>query len=172
MRKYVKPTLYALGVVTILGTGAALAATHTFTADVKFSAPLMLTEKKAPNFGILKANTPAVYNLSTTGVVTTSGFGSIISSVGAQSGQLTISGSTTQTIDISALNYQEHKGVSPSDAVCAYNGGAPVANCAISGGVAPGAGKTLLVGLTIETDGAQADASTASPSFDVNVVYN
>lgn len=173
MKTYFRTVMLALSTATIVGAGAAFAATSTFTTTAKFASPLTLTQVKAPNFGVLKADTMATYVLSTAGAVTTSGLGSVVSSVGAQNGQLSIAGSSTQTIDISAGNYIDDQGVHPSNAVCAYNGGAPVANCAISGGAAPSSGgKNLLVGLTIDTDGTQADASTASPSFDVTVVYN
>lgn len=172
MKKYIKTAVVTTGLIVALAEGMAFAATSTFTTTVTFAAPLALTQVKSPNFGVVRADTTATYSLSTTGVVTTSGLGSVVSSAGAQSGQLTIAGSSLQTIDIAAGNYKDDQGVTPSNAVCAYNGGAPVAGCVISGAPAPGAGKTLLVGLNITADGTQADNSTASPTFDVNVVYH
>lgn len=167
-----KIAVSSLGAVAILASGIALAATQNFTASVRFAAPLVLTKVADPNFGTLKAGSAASYSLSTAGVVTTSGLGEVISTTGTQSGQLTIAGSSLQTIDISAGNYTANNAVTPSNARCAYNGGGAVAGCSISNAVAPGAGKTLLIGLDIAADGSQADGSTASPTFDVVVVYH
>jgi hypothetical protein len=38
--------------------------------------------------------------------------------------------------------------------------------------VAPGAGKTLLLGVTVAADGTQAAGTTAAPTFTVQVVNN
>ena len=84
---------------------------------------------------------------------------------------MTIAGSATQTIDINVNNYVADKGVTPSAATCAYDGGGS-APCSLASLAAPGSGKPLLVGITVAVDGTQTTGATAAPSFDVVVNYH
>lgn len=173
MKKGLKLGVAALGLVATLGAGTAVAATHTFTATVNFATPLTLTEVAAPNFGVLQAALADTYTLDTNGVVTPQGAGVVVSTVGAQAGNLDVAGSAAQLVDISAGNYVADLGVTPANATCTYGGAAQdAADCSFTAAAAPGAGTTLLVGLDAVVDGTQVDGDTALPTFDVNVVYN
>jgi hypothetical protein len=138
-------------------------------ASIGFDQALALTKNADINFGTVTALNASTYRMSTTGVL------SIVSGTGLKlygttsAANITIAGSATDGITISVSGYTANNGVTPSNATCAYNGGA-AGSCAISG-VAPGAGKTLLVGVDVAADGTQAAGTTAAPSFTVNVAY-
>ncbi|MGE3623110.1 MAG: DUF4402 domain-containing protein [Bdellovibrionales bacterium] len=149
---------------------AAYAATQTVTANIKFDTPLTITKNSDINFGYVKAATAGKYVVNTAGTVTASNGGVSLGGT-TQAGSLTISGSPTQAIDISAGNYVANNGVTPSAATCAYNGG-PASACLLNSQPAPGAGKTLLLGVTAAVNGTQAAGTSAAPSFDVVVNYH
>ena len=152
-----------------LSAGAVHATTQSISANVSFDTTLKIINVTGIDFGIVEANQSGTYTISPEGVVTATNDGVIIGST-SQAGSLTITGSTTQTIDISTGNYVSNNGVTPSDATCMYDGGAATA-CTLSSQASPGAGKPLLLGVTVDVDGQQTASTTATPSFDVVVNY-
>ena len=88
-----------------------------------------------------------------------------------QGGGLVIAGSTTQAIDISVNNYVASSGVTPSNATCQYNNGV-AAPCALNSQLAPGKGKPLSIGVTVNVDGSQKTGDRAAPTFDVVINYH
>lgn len=149
----------------------AQAATQSVTANVTFDAALTLTKVSDINFGIVKASTAGTYVISTAGVVTPSGGGVVVGGTPA-AGNITIAGSTTQTVAISTGSYVANAGVTPSAATCAYNGGASTAcDTPLTAQTAPGAGKTLKLGVTAVSNGTSAAGTTAAPTFTVTVIY-
>lgn len=162
----------ALFIGGTLLSGAAHAVTpvtETVIANLAFDSPLTITKISDINFGLLKAATAATYTIDTVGTVTTSG-GMMLGGA-PQAGNLTIAGSSTQVVNISVGNPQASNGVSLSAETCSY-GGSAAAACNLTNQAAPGAGKTLLLGVTATADGSQVAGSTATPSFDVTVSYN
>lgn len=148
----------------------AMGATSTITATMRFETALTLATLSSADFGILSAQQSGTYTLSPTGTVTASNDGIWLG--GAPSpASLTIAGSSTQGISISAGNYVAANGVTPSNATCAYDGGA-AAPCSLSNLAAPAGGKPLSVGVTVVVDGSQAIGATAAPTFDIIVSYN
>ena len=170
MRKTWKLGLAAV-TTSILVSSAAFAATQNFSAEVAFATPLTLTKVSDMDFGVVKASTAAIYTLSTAGVVTANATGEVIGGT-PNAGELDIAGSISQQIDITTDGLIADNGVTPTLPQCSYDGGAESACDALSAQAAPGLGKPLLVGVTITADGTQADGTTASPTFNVNVVYN
>jgi hypothetical protein len=149
--------------------GQAMAATQSVTANIAFDTPLAITKNSDIQFGTVKAGAAATYTISTAGTITAAGSGVWLLGTPAP-GSLTISGSNTQTIDISVGSYSANGGVTPANATCSYNGGA-AGTCAITGAMAPGVGKTLLLGVDAVVDGTQAAGATAAPTFVVTVIY-
>ncbi|MES2906891.1 MAG: DUF4402 domain-containing protein [Pseudomonadota bacterium] len=162
--------LAVCGLVVGLFTSAAFAVTQSVTANIAFDTALTLTKNADINFGRVKAATADTYTINTAGTVTAAGSGQYLGGTTA-AGNITIAGSTTQTINVSVGNYTANGGVTPQSATCAYNGGGAAA-CSLTGVAAPGAGKTLLLGVQAVVDGSQAAGTTAAPTFDVTVVYN
>ncbi|MFA6280525.1 MAG: hypothetical protein WC612_07020 [Bdellovibrionales bacterium] len=147
-----------------------LAATQTMSAHIAFDTVLSITNTSGIDFGSVKANQAGTYTVSSTGVVTATNSGVVLGGA-SKGGSLTIAGSTTQTIDITANNYVSNNGVTPSGVTCAYNGGA-AAPCNLTSQAAPAAGKILLIGITVDVDGNQTVNTTASPTFDIVVTYH
>ena len=119
----------------------AVGATSTITASMSFETLLSLTNLSGANLGYLMAEQAGTYTLSPAGGVTASGGGTWLGGL-AQPASLTVVGSTTQGISISATNYISANGVTPSNATCSYDGGAAAA-CSLNGLAAPGTGKSL-----------------------------
>jgi hypothetical protein len=164
-----KANFLALGTAALLGAFQAWAATQSVTANIAFDAPLTLNKGVDINFGTVTANNASTYRISPAGALTTiSGSGSYITGA-TSAGSITIAGSTTDGITISAGGYIANNGVTPSNAQCSYNGGAAAA-CAMTG-AAPGAGTPLLVGVDVATDGTQAAGTSAAPTFTISVAY-
>ena len=160
----------ALVLTAIAFAAPAYAVTQSVTANIAFDNAITLTKNNDINFGLVKALTADTYTITTAGVVSAAGSGAAIGGT-PQAGSITIAGSSSQTVNISVSGYTANNGVTPQNATCAYNGGA-AGSCTISGAAAPGAGKTLLVGVQAVVSGAQAAGTTAAPTFNVNVVYN
>jgi len=153
----------------LLSLGAAYAATSPVTATIAFDTPISLTKNADISFGAVKAGVASTYTISTAGSVSATGGGQWL--YGAKTaGNVAIAGSTFQTVNISVGGYSGNGGVTPSNAKCAYNGGGE-GSCTINGAAAPGAGKTLLIGVDAAADGTQIAGDTATPSFTVTVVY-
>jgi len=150
--------------------GPSWGASQTIAAAMRFETALSLTNVTDVNLGTLVAGTAGTYTISPAGTVTATHSGVFLGGA-TQAGGMTIAGSTTQTIDVSATNYTAHNGVTPSNATCAYDGGA-ASPCSLAGLSAPGAGKSLKVGVTVAVDGTQAINTAAAPTFDIVVNYN
>ena len=146
------------------------AATQTMTANIGFDTSLTITKGNDINLGSVKATQAGTYVIAPNGGVTASN-GGVYLGGGTQAGSLTIAGSSTQTVDISANNYVANAGVTPSAATCAYNTGAAVP-CSLASQTAPGVGKPLLIGVTVAVDGTQNVGTSAAPSFDIVVNYH
>ena len=147
-----------------------MAATQSVTANISFDTPLTLTKVSDVRFGTVSAGVASTYTITTAGAVTATGSGQYLYGTKA-AGNITIAGSTTGTLNISVGGYTANNGVTPANATCAYNGGA-AGSCTIPTAVAPGTGKTLLIGVDAQVSGTQAAGSSATPSFTVTVVYN
>lgn len=167
----IKKLAIAVAVAGTLASGAALAATQSVTANIDFDTALALTKNQDIEFGIVKAAQSGTYTISTAGVVTPTSGGEVIGGT-PQAADITIEGSATQTIDITANNYAAENGVTPSAATCSYDGGAEAACTTFSNQAAPDTGTTLLVGVQVVADGTQTASETATPTFDIVVTYN
>lgn len=157
----------------LLVSDSVAAATQSVTANASFDVVLSLVKDSDISFGTLKAATGATYVIDANGTVTPSGAGRVVGGTPAH-GQITITGSATQTIAIGTGSYTANGGVTPSAATCNYDSSL-IANCDAGGAglAAPGgAGKILKLGVTIVTDGNQTAGTTAAPSFVVSVVYD
>jgi hypothetical protein len=162
----------ALGTAALLGGFQAWAATQSVTANIAFDTPLTLTKVADISFGTVTASNASTYKITTAGNVTTTvGTGAWLYGAWV-AGSITIAGPAADTLSINVLSYTANNGVTPSNASCAYNGGAEVTPCVYAAAVAPGAGKTLLLGVTVAADGTQAAGTTAAPTFTVQVVNN
>jgi hypothetical protein len=162
----------ALGTTALLGASQAWAATQSVTANIAFDTPLTLTKTADINFGTETATNASTYRITTAGAVTTTvGTGAYLYGA-TNAGSITIAGSVSDTLTISAGAYTLNNGVTPFNVSCAYNGGAAVTPCSYAAAVAPGAGKTLLLGVDVTADGTQAAGTTAAPTFTVTVVDN
>jgi hypothetical protein len=162
----------ALGTTALLAASEAWAATQSVTANIAFDTPLNLTKTADINFGTETAANASTYQITTAGAITTTvGTGAYLYGA-THAGSITIAGPTADTLAISVGGYTVNNGVTPSNASCAYNGGAAVTPCSYAAAVAPGAGKTLLLGVTVAADGTQAAGTTAAPTFTVTVVAN
>ena len=161
----------ALGTAALLGVSQVRAATQSVTANINFDAPVTLTKTADINFGTMTASNASTYRITTAGVITTTvGTGAYLYGA-TNAGSITIVGGA-DTLAISVGGYTVNNGVTPSNASCAYNGGAAVTPCSYAAAVAPGAGKTLLLGVDVAADGTQAPGFFAAPTFTVTVVNN
>jgi hypothetical protein len=166
-------TCICCAILTALFAGsAACAGSAAVIASVGFDNPLTLIKNSDINFGTLKALTSGTYVIDTNGDVHSFN-GGVISGGTTSYGKITITGSSTQTIAISAGSYAADRGVTPSAASCDYNG-VVIAHCDAGSGalIAPADGKILKLGLTITVDGTQAAQTAANPTFVVSVVYH
>jgi hypothetical protein len=154
-------------------SGAAFAAgtnvSQTVTATLNFDTPLSITKVTDINFGLLAANTAGTYTIDTTGNVTATNGGSILSGLGKSAGSYTVAGSTGQTINLSYTAGTPVSGVTLLNPTCSY-AGAAVTGCAGNGLIAPGTGKPLLVGVSAQTDNSV--TGVIAPTFTLNVFYN
>lgn len=157
---------------SVIGFGwasTAQAATLSTTCNLGVDVALSITVNSNINFATVKAGTADTYTISTAGVVSHAGSGAELYGTPA-AGNLSIVGSTTRTINISVGNYGSNNGVTLQSATCNYNSGGS-GTCALNGVAAPGAGKTLLLGVQAVVDGTQTAGTSAAPTFDVTVVY-
>jgi hypothetical protein len=158
--------------IHVLESGHSATNDTTITGSIGFDVPITFNKLSDINFGTVSANTVSTYRISTVGATSVvSGAGQFFTGT-PTAGNITIIGSSTDGITIQATLYTADQGVTPSNATCSYNGGAS-ANCSSASitGVAPGSGKTLLVGVDVAADGTQAIGVNATPSFTLNVNY-
>jgi len=164
--------ILALGLLgSVFVAGGAYAATQSVTANMTFDTALSLVKNADISFGIVKASQAGTYAINTSGVVSPTAGGVVIGGTPAF-GQITISGSTTQTVAISTGAYVADSGVTPSAATCKYGTGSETAcDTPLTAQAAPGAGKVLKLGVTAASDGTAGAGTTAAPTFTVTVIY-
>ncbi|MBI3441667.1 MAG: hypothetical protein HY052_07700 [Proteobacteria bacterium] len=156
------------GAALLLCSFHAMAASQQVTASVAFDTPVLMTKVSDINFGAVKAGVADTYTITTVGNVTAAGGDQWVSGTKTP-GNINISGTATGAVNISVSGYTTSGGVTLANATCSYDGAAS-GPCAINGAPAPGAGKTLLLGVDAVVDGTQTPNTTASPGFTVTVV--
>lgn len=158
----------------IVGATTAYAATATVTSSIRFLTHITITQVTAPNFGNVSTGVVDDYTLSTAGVVTAAGGAAHLEGGTTAAGDYTVVASTAQGINIYASGYTASGGTTPSAATCKYDAGVETSCAAVGTPLAIGsplASASLKVGLTVHADGTDADGSTKTPSFTLNVVY-
>src|SRR5947209_4088357 len=90
--------------IAALASSQALAATQSVTANIAFDTPLSITKNADIQFGTVKAGVTGTYVINTAASVSASGNGVWLYGTPAAA-NLTIAGSTTQTISISVGTY-------------------------------------------------------------------
>ncbi|MEZ0223634.1 MAG: DUF4402 domain-containing protein [Alphaproteobacteria bacterium] len=162
----------SVAVIALVMVPDAWSATQSVTANIRFDTPLNLNKTADIDFKSVTAGQANTYTISPTGTTSVSGGGSGAFLFGTpNAASITISGSTTQTLNISAAGYTANNGVTPANATCKY-GAAAAGSCTIPAGAAPGASTVLLVGADAVVDGTQAGGTTAAPTFTLTIVYN
>jgi hypothetical protein len=165
-------TIAALVVALSLGLPASQpsdATTLGTNMAVSFLTAVTMTKNSDIDFGTVK-NDSCTYTISTTGAVTGSPGGTCAPLSGTTSAaNITIAGSASQSVVISVAGYTAASTVTPSNAKCSYNGGAE-GSCTITG-AAPGAGKTLLIGVDVTTAGTETGGVAYQPTFTVTANY-
>ena len=157
-------------ILVVLGASQVRATTQSLSAHITFDTVLSITNNSNIDFGSVIAGQAGTYTLSPEGIITATNDGVVLGGT-PTAGDLTITGSTTQSIDISADNYVADNGVTPSAATCNYNDGTS-SPCTLVSQLPPGAATTLLVGVTLAVDGTQEVNTSAAPTFDIVVSYN
>jgi hypothetical protein len=144
---------------------------QTVNTSVHYDTALSVTTNVAAiNYGTVQAGVAGnpTYTVSTAGVLSTVG-GTILYGTPAAA-SFNVIGSATDTVVLAVVSYSAaSSGTTASAATCNYNGGA-VASCAGTL-AAPGAGKILLVGATVTSDGSATAGTTATPSFILSFTY-
>src|ERR1051325_10430398 len=100
MFRSVRTAAAAIALVAIIGTPNAWAVTQSMTANIAFDSALSLTKNADINFGTVKAGTADTYTITTGGAVSAAGSGAFLYG-SPTAGSITITGSTTQLINIS-----------------------------------------------------------------------
>jgi hypothetical protein len=153
----------------------AYAVTNSMSATVEFATPISFANSTNANFGIVSSGVGDTYTMDTSGTITPAATGLALGGT-VTVASVDITGSATQTMDITLNNAAANGGVSLTlaNATCDYDGGAVSNTCnnAAFDSITPGAGKTLLIGLEIVADGTQANGATGTPTFDLVAVYN
>jgi len=161
------------GLACSLGIGFAHAETRSFTANIRFVAPLVMTDVSDPDFGTFESGgSGRNFILRTDGTITGANANAYVG--GAKAGSVMIHGSAAQRIDIVAQNPVANGGVAIANVICNY-GGSGDRNCAsgITAGAQPTpTGTPLLIGMDINTTTAHTDGQYAAPTFDIVVTYN
>lgn len=178
MKTNFKYALAALGMTTaIIAANNARAYVDTFTVTMDFAQPFGITESTPMNLGTLLALANGTVSIDTAGTMAVTGAQIVVDDTNKAVGvyAITQTGNSTAPVDITVDNPTANAGVSISEFDCkwgAANATGFNATCAITSATNPGASTDLLVGVKVATDGTQADASSATPTFDITVVYN
>lgn len=158
-----------IALLVVMNAANVYAASQSVGVHMVFANALNITNVTPISFGTLLAGYAGTFVLSSQGVMTGTDQNAILGGAAA-AGSMTISGSPTQSISISAGNYSSDNGVTPSEATCSYDGGSE-SLCNLEGQLPPSTGKVLLLGVKIDVDGSQSIGASAEPSFDVVVNY-
>ena len=148
----------------------AWSANQSVTANIRFDNPMTITKNQDIDFGSVQAGVADTYTISPTGVTSHSGAGAFLFGT-PQAANITISGSTTQTLNITAGGFVASAHVTPSNATCKY-GAAAAGSCTIPAAAAPGAGTTLLVGVDAAATAATTAGTAEAPTFTLTINYN
>lgn len=144
------------------------------TGSMAFDSPITIDNVTDIDFGVVDALNTGRYTMNTQGNITV-GLGGVLLGGNPHPGSMTIYGSATQTINITAGSYVAGGiggGVTLTAATCAYDGGVEASCNTLSGQAPPtAAGKTLLIGVRALVDINQTAGSSAAPSFTVTVTY-
>lgn len=164
--------LTSLSVVaaTAMGVKAANLSTH---GDIKIRNALSITENQVLNFGtIAKPNSTVEVEVTTAGAVGSGTTATHIDSSTVEEGNYTISGSSLETIDISASDNGNVAGMEFTSIKGNYgstsNGNLLAGLTAQS---APGAGTDLVVGATLQVQSSVTEGDY-QPGFTITVNYN
>jgi hypothetical protein len=157
-----------IGLVTEVPCNS-LAGSLSTTGHYGVDVAITLTKNSDVNFGTVKAGVADTYTISTAAAVTHSGTGAWLYGT-PSAGNITIAGSSIGTVSVSVGSFTANGGVTPQNATCSYNGGAS-GSCTINNAAAPGAGKTLLLGVDAVVNGTQTAGAAAAPTFTVTVTY-
>jgi hypothetical protein len=149
----------------------AMAATQSVTANIAFDTVLSLSKVTDIDFGVVKAGVTGTHVIAPGGTTVSDTGNAVWLSGSPHGGEITITGSATQTLTISAGSFVANESVTPSVAKCTYDGGGVDADCSMATQAAPGGGKTLLVGVTVTLDGSASAGDTSQPTFVITVVY-
>lgn len=148
-----------------------LALSTTVTSAVFAADPIGFSNLVSPAFGDLLAGASGRnFILGTNGFISGTDAADYIS--GAAAGSLLITGDPVQSISIQASNLTADGGVSIVNVTCNYDATGDQ-DCITGFSASPptAAGKTLLLGVEINTTTTHGDNNTASPSFDIVVNY-
>ena len=148
----------------------AWSATQSVTANIRFDTPLSLNKTADIDFASVQAGVADTYTISPTGVTSHSGAGAYLFG-SPHAASITVAGSATQTLSISAGSFVASAHVTPANATCKY-GAAAAGSCTIPAAAAPGAGTTLLVGVDATATAATTAGTAEAPTFVMTVVYN
>jgi hypothetical protein len=160
----------SIAALALVMTPEAWSATQSVTANIRFDTPLTLNKTADIDFGSVQAGVADTYTISPTGATSHSGSGAYLFG-SPHAASITVSGSSTQTLNISAGSYTASTHVTPSNATCKY-GAAAAGSCTIPAAAAPGAGTTLLVGVDAAATAATTAGTTEAPTFTLTIVYN
>jgi hypothetical protein len=145
------------------------------TASIEFDTPISITPVSQINFGYARAGTAGTYAINTAGTVTPSGGGVIEPNGTTAAGDLNIIGPAGDTINITVGSETASNGVSitAGSELCKYGAAAETACSTIGNPVAAPTptGTHLKLGATAVANGTQTDGTVATPTFNVNVVY-
>lgn len=141
------------------------------SAGIGFQPTITITKNNDIDFGTVMRGA-CTYTINTSGTVSGNPSGTCYTLSGTPvAGNLTIRGSSSQTITISAGSYTAASTVTPSAATGKYNNGSEV-SFPMNNVTAPtSGGKTLLLGVTLTTAGTETPLTTYQPTFTITVVY-
>ncbi len=146
--------------------------TGIFMATAVFAGrPVVFSNVVSPSFGdLLGGASGRNFILGTNGTI--SGANASDYLFGAVAGSALITGQANTSVDILATNLTANGGVTIANVTCNY-GGAGDQDCDVGfTGLPPKpSGKTLLIGLEINTTQVHGDNVTASPSLDIVINY-
>ena len=173
MRNNLKITAAVLMLASSLCATNSLAATQDSTAGATFLTPITFGSVTAASFGYIKALATGTYVLATDGTMAAPGGTGEREGGTLAAGSMSIIGSTTQTINIGVAAGAANNGATLSAFRCNYDAGGEVGcgDASLDTAAAPGAGKTLLVGMTL-TAASTANNTVAAAPYTVTVVYN
>ncbi len=168
-------TLTKLALVAAIATttsvGVAKAATFSESATISIVQALSLSQTTQMNLGVVQRPSSGTQTAIVSTAGTPSGTITYVDNAAVRAGAYSIAGSALNTISISAVDDANVAGLTFTALSGSYNGGSATnLLTGITGGVAPGAGKTLNVGGTLQVASTVVEGIYA-PSFTLTVNY-